>query len=153
MTNVIEGSEELEQFWGPPDGFRRPPPRRVAKVCKAPVAFLVAGVVAGIAFDLAVRQSRPAVGFGLWCVAVAIGLMWVAQRRRPALIARTAALSFVPWFAWRSSPWRLGPNFVAFAALIGYGADLAAGDRCVAASLGCAELRSVRSAPCSRHHR
>ena len=125
--SVIEGSEEVVTSWGPPDGFRRPPPRRIAKVCKAPVAFLAAGLVAGIAFDAAVRQSRPALGFALWCVAVAIGLMWAAESRRPALIAWAAALSFVPWFALRSSPWLLGPDFVAFAALIGYGADLAAG--------------------------
>ena len=120
MTGVIEGKVEIEHSWGMP-------PRRVAKICKAPVAFLVAALVAGIAFDLAVHQPRPGLGFVVWCVVGAVGLVWAAETRRPALIAWVAALAFVPWFALRSSPWLLGPDFVAFAALIGYGSDLAAG--------------------------
>ena len=36
--SVIEGSVELEKAWGPPTSNRRPPPRRIAKVCKSPIA-------------------------------------------------------------------------------------------------------------------
>ena len=36
--SVIECSVELEKAWGPPTSNRRPPPRRIAKVCKSPIA-------------------------------------------------------------------------------------------------------------------
>ena len=127
MTDVIEGTSQLEQSWAPPQDRRQRPPRRVGKVVTSPIGMLVAGLVTGVVFDLAVRQSRVGVGTALWCLAVVFGLLLVARHRRASTVVWFASLAFVPWYALRSSPWLLVPNTLAFVALAGYGADLAAG--------------------------
>jgi len=130
MTDVIDAvADEAELFaWGPPRGVKRLSPRRAGKVAARPRRLLLVAFVVGLAFDVSVRQVVPGLGWVLWCSAVVVGLgLVVARLRRPALLALLAAALFVPWFMVRSSPWLLAPDALAFAALVGYAADLSAG--------------------------
>ena len=113
--------------WSPPRGHRRQPPRKLAKLAEHPRRVVAGALLSGVVLDLAVRQPRVGVAWSLWCIAVVVAVAALGAKRRAALVALAAAATFVPWFVLRSSPWLLVPNAVAFLALLGYGADLAAG--------------------------
>ena len=113
--------------WGAPVGTRRLPPRKFAKIAAHPERVLALAVASGVAFDLAVRQPRAGVAVSLWCVVVLAGAVGLCGHRRAAVVALAAAAAFVPWFSLRQSPWLLIPDMVAFVALVGFGADIAAG--------------------------
>lgn len=113
--------------WGAPMGTRRQPPRKFAKIAVHPGRVLILSVASGVAFDLAVRPPRAGVALSLWCVVVLAGAVGLCGHRRSAVVVLAAAAAFVPWFALRQSPWLLIPDMVAFVALVGFGADIAAG--------------------------
>lgn len=113
--------------WAPPRGHRRQPPGKFAKFAAHPRRVVAGALLSGVVLDLAVRQPQVGVASALWCTVVVVAVAALGGQRRAALVAFAAAGAFVPWFVMRSSPWLLVPNAVAFLALLGYGADLAAG--------------------------
>lgn len=113
--------------WGAPMGTRRQPPRKFAKIAARPGRVLLLSVASGVAFDLAIRQPRAGVAVSLWCSVALIGALAICGHRRAAIVVLAAAAAFVPWFALRQSPWLLIPDMVAFVALVGFAADIAAG--------------------------
>jgi len=130
MIDVIDARSDEDELlaWGAPLGAKRLAPRRAGKVAARPRRLALVALVVGIAFDVSVRQVVPGLGWVLWCSAVVVGLVvTVAAVRRPAVLALSAAALFAPWFMVRSSPWVLAPDVLAFAALVGYAADLSAG--------------------------
>lgn len=120
--DVVSGPD-----WGAPMGTRRQPPRKFAKIAARPVRVLVLCLVSGVAFDLAVRQPRAGVALSLWCVVALVGAAALCSHRKAALVVLATAAAFVPWFALRQSPWLLVPDMIAFVALVGFAADIAAG--------------------------
>jgi hypothetical protein len=113
--------------WGPPRGHRRVPPRKFAKLAAHPRRVIGGAVASGVVLDLAVRQPQVGVAWAAWCAVILVAVAVLCAHRGAALVAFAAASLFVPWFVVRSSPWLLVPNTVALLALLGYGADLAAG--------------------------
>lgn len=159
VAEVIDESVDVDgaaatRSWGPPMGTRRRAPRKFAKVAGDPRRVLTWALVSGVGFDLAVRQSQPGVATAMWCAVLLLGAAALAGRRgRASILVLVAAATFVPWFVLRSSPWLLIPDAMAFAALLVYAADLAAGGPVrrsvgglcrVAASVAEAAVESVR---------